>query len=50
QRLVRGHQRGPRGEAEVIGRQLGADLLSRGADALLEEARNTTARVEGLQP
>lgn len=50
QRLVRGHQRGPRGDAEAIGRRLGADLLARGADVLLEEARHATAKVEGLQP
>lgn len=49
-RLIRGHQGGPGGDAEAIGRRLGADLVSRGADVLLDEARNATVKVEGLQP
>ncbi|MBI4476135.1 MAG: hydroxymethylbilane synthase [Acidobacteria bacterium] len=50
QRLVRGTRRGLMTDADTVGRQLARDLLSRGADALLDEARRATGKVEGLQP
>lgn len=50
QRVVRGQRSGRSVEAERIGRALAEDLLARGADALLDEARRASATVEGLQP
>ena len=35
--VVRGEIRGPRNDAEILGKRLGEDLLSRGADRILNK-------------
>lgn len=40
--VVRGEIRGPRGDAELLGKTLGEDLLSRGADKILNKVYGNT--------
>ena len=49
-RALRAHARGPRRDANALGRQVAAQLLDDGAGEILSEAGRAHGAVEGIQP
>ena len=49
-RAIQAKRRGPRADAEELGRRVAADLLADGADDLLADAQRVPGAVQGLQP
>jgi hydroxymethylbilane synthase len=49
-RAIQAKRRGPRADAEELGRRVAADLLADGAGDLLADAQRVPGAVQGLQP
>jgi hydroxymethylbilane synthase len=49
-RAIQAQRRGPRADAEELGRRVAADLLADGAGDLLADAQRVPGAVQGLQP